>query len=143
MPLNTMVNGKSLQEMGSNAGMNRRTLFLGLLAPTVIWAQGRGKGKGKGNGKGDPQFRPEEARIITDYYHSGGKLPPGIEKHLRRNGTLPPGLQKKLAPLPVELERRLPPPPPSCHRVVVGGYAVLIADATNVVLDLIDLTHAR
>jgi hypothetical protein len=35
-------------------------------------------------------------------------LPPGLEKHLRRNGHLPPGLEKRLYPFPFALERRLP-----------------------------------
>src|SRR5215475_14835072 len=55
-------------------------------------------------------FLPEERRIIESYYRSGGpskglppglakrggKLPPGLQKHLEKNGTLPPGLQKRL-----------------------------------------------
>ena len=37
----------------------------------------------------------------------GGQLPPGLEKHLRRNGQLPPGLQKKVGRFPTELDGRL------------------------------------
>ena len=62
-------------------------------------------------------FLPEERRIIENYYRSsgpskglppglakrGGKLPPGLQKHLDKNGTLPPGLQKRLEPLPHDL----------------------------------------
>src|SRR5574341_1561384 len=48
--------------------------------------QGKGKGKGK---KGLPPGLAKRER-----------LPPGLQKQLRRNGTLPPGLQKKLEPLP-------------------------------------------
>ena len=68
-------------------------------------------------------FLPEERRIIENYYRSGGpskglppglakrggKLPPGLQKHLEKNGTLPPGLQKRLEPLPQDLEARLTP----------------------------------
>jgi hypothetical protein len=67
-------------------------------------------------------FLPEERRIIENYYRSGGpskglppglakrggKLPPGLQKHLDKNGTLPPGLQKRLQPLPTDLDGRLP-----------------------------------
>jgi Ni/Co efflux regulator RcnB len=66
------------------------------------------------------------------------RLPPGLEKQLVRRGTLPPGLQKRLQPVPVDLERRLPPPPPECAHVLVGGHIVLLNQRTNVVVDLVD-----
>jgi hypothetical protein len=129
-------------------------MIVWLLAPALVAAQGRGRGRGK-SGEGDDadrgpvRFRTDEIRMIHDYYHPASglppglakrsDLPPGLEKQLRRNGTLPPGLQKKLAPFPAELERRLPPPPPSCRRVVLGQWGLLIADATNTILDIIDL----
>lgn len=65
------------------------------------------------------------------------RLPPGLEKQLRVRGILPPGLQKKLMPCPEELERRLPPPPPGCVHVVVGGHVVLVNRSTYVVLDIL------
>jgi hypothetical protein len=68
----------------------------------------------------------------------GGKLPPGLEKHLRRNGQLPPGLQKKVQPFPVELERRLPPLPTNYARVCIGGRG-LIVDAQFNIVDIIDI----
>ena len=64
------------------------------------------------------------------------RLPPGLEKQLVRRGTLPPGLQKKVQPVPVDLERRLPPPPPECANVLVGGHIVLLNRRTNVVVDI-------
>jgi hypothetical protein len=48
------------------------------------------------------------------------RLPPGLEKQLVPRGSLPPGLQKRVEPCPVELERRLPPPPPDCVNVEIG-----------------------
>ena len=54
------------------------------------------------------------------------RLPPGLESQLRERGTLPPGLQKKIVPMPVDLERRLPPPPSGCSRVIIGGNIVLM-----------------
>ena len=65
------------------------------------------------------------------------QLPPGLEKQLVRRGTLPPGLQKRLQPCPEELERRLPPPPPDCAHVLIGGHIVLVNRRTNVVLDIV------
>lgn len=85
--------------------------------------------------------------MIVDYFHpsSGlppglakrdGDLPPGLEKQLRRNGRLPPGLEKHLVAFPVELERRLPPPPPDCARAFIGAHAVIYNSRTRVVLDV-------
>ena len=68
----------------------------------------------------------------------GGKLPPGLEKHLRRNGQLPPGLQKKVERFPCELERRLPPLPLNYVRVFLGGRG-LIVDAQFNILDVIEI----
>ncbi len=149
--------------------INRRSLLSALLcgvSATLGEAQGKGKGKGKGHqdkssgnsGGGAVAFAfgPADSRLIVDYYYPagssdlppglakrGGDLPPGLEKHLRRNGTLPPGLQKKLAPFPRELDVRLAPPPAGCRRVTLGTRALLVQDATNVVLDIIDLTIRR
>jgi len=64
------------------------------------------------------------------------RLPPGLEKHLVRNGTLPPGPQKRFYPAPVELERRLPPPPPDCAHVLIGGHIVLLNRKTNLIVDV-------
>ncbi|MBZ5547057.1 MAG: hypothetical protein LAO22_03705 [Acidobacteriia bacterium] len=64
------------------------------------------------------------------------RLPPGLERQLRLRGTLPPGLRKKMAPCPRELEMRLPPPPPGCAHVVVGGHVVLVNRSTYMVLDI-------
>lgn len=68
----------------------------------------------------------------------GGELPPGLEKHLRRNGRLPPGLQKKVERFPRKLERRLPRLPSNYVRVFVGGRG-LIVDAQFNIIDIIDI----
>lgn len=126
------------------------------LLPSALLAQGKGKGKGKGSsGSGattiDVVFGPGDSRVILDYYHpasSGlppglakrnGDLPPGLEKQLRRKGKLPPGLQKKLVAFPADLNTRLGPPCGGCRRATLGTWALLIQDATNVILDIIDL----
>jgi len=96
-------------------------------------------------------FLPEERRIIRDYYQSGataglppglakrgGKLPPGLQKHLQKNGTLPPGLQKRLQPIPTDLDRRLPPVPEIWERVIIGRAVILLDRRTNRILDIIE-----
>ena len=105
------------------------------------------------DGKDRPaRFLPEERRLIQEYYgHSGpakglppglakrgGKLPPGLQKHLDKNGRLPPGLQKRLEPLPAYLDRRLPRLPKIWERVILGRDVILIDRSTNRILDIIE-----
>lgn len=63
-------------------------------------------------------------------------LPPGLERQLVVRGTLPPGLQKKIEPCPPELVRVLPPPPPDCEHVVIGGHLVLLNRTNFTVVDV-------
>ena len=97
-------------------------------------------------------FLPEERRIIYEYYHHsapskglppglakrGGKLPPGLQKHLDKNGRLPPGLQKRLQPLPVDLDYRLPRLPDTWERVILERNVILMDRQTNRILDIIE-----
>jgi hypothetical protein len=97
-------------------------------------------------------FLPEERRIIENYYRSsgpskglppglakrGGKLPPGLQKHLDKNGTLPPGLQKRLEPLPRDLNSRLPRLPDSWERVILDRDVILVDRQSNRILDIIE-----
>ena len=97
-------------------------------------------------------FLPEERRIIENYYRSGGpskglppglakrggKLPPGLQKHLEKNGTLPPGLQKRLQPLPTDLTGRLPRLPDYWERVILDRNVILLDRRSNRILDIIE-----
>lgn len=114
--------------------------LLALLLVSLPLAAAPGKAKGKGK-QTDARFQPHEVRIIVDFYSGRSDLSPGIAKQLRRKGRLPPGIRKNLAPFPDELIGRLPPVPPGCRRAVYGGWALLVHDATNVVLDIIELTR--
>ena len=135
-----------------------KTLVLCVLTLTLAAAgasaqgQSQGKGKSKAAGQGqtataavatlDIRFSSADARIIADYYRPRlQQLPPGLEKKLQRGGTLPPGWQKKVQVFPQELVGRLGPVPTGCTRVVSGKVALLIQNATNVVLDIIDLVR--
>jgi hypothetical protein len=92
-------------------------------------------------------FRDAEIRLIQDYYRAGGghlppglsqksKLPPGLEKQLKRSGKLPDGLEGHLEDFPEALGRQLPPPTEGCRRVVVGTTVVLLENSSKVVHDL-------
>ena len=41
--------------------------------------------------------------------------------------------------VPVDLERELPPPPPNCEHVFIGGHVVLLNRRTFVVVDVFHL----
>lgn len=125
---------------------------LSFLVLTGCSALAQGNGKGKGHNKhGDDdegeQYYKDHDRDIRGWYdeHQSDlppglakkdRLPPGLEKQLVRRGSLPPGLQKRIQPCPEELERRLPPPPPDCQHVLIGGHIVLLNRKTNIVVDI-------
>lgn len=128
-------------------GLTAGALLLGFAASTAQ-GKGNGKGKGKGGGGGGKKgFATTETTIIFDYYGANPgliaadarQLPPGLAKKLSKGKPLPPGWQKKMVMFPAPLEQRLPPPPIGCRRVLVDRWAMVIADGTNVVLDVIDL----
>jgi hypothetical protein len=124
------------------------------LTASVAAAQGNGKGHGKGHDKhgdddnqGQYYYNHHDQEAFHGWYVQNenrlppglakkDQLPPGLEKQLVRRGTLPPGLQKRIYPCPEELERRLPPPPPDCANVLIGGHIVLLNRSTHVVVDI-------
>jgi Ni/Co efflux regulator RcnB len=126
-----------------------------MLTGNGAMAQGNGNGHGKGHEKHDEDddrdehyYNDHDRESMRGWYedHQNNlppglakrdQLPPGLEKQLVRRGTLPPGLQKRLQPCPENLERRLPPPPPECDHVLVGGHIVLLNRRTNVVVDIV------
>jgi hypothetical protein len=84
------------------------------------------------------EFRDGDRVIIYEYYRGRKheQLPPGLAKQLRKNGRLPPGLAKKMQPLPVELDRRLPPLPPGCSRALIDDRAVIYDTRSMNILDI-------
>jgi hypothetical protein len=133
----------------------------GALALSLVFGQNalaQGNSEGHGHGKGHDKHdddRDEDRgyyyghdKEVHDWYTAHGdhlppglakkdRLPPGLEKQLVRRGTLSPGLQKKIQPCPPELVHYLPPPPPDCANVLIGGHIVLLNRRTNVVVDFV------
>lgn len=123
-----------------------------LLSCSFALAQGNGNGHGKKNHGDDHDqdvngsaFSDHDRSALRDWYgqHRDSlppglakkdQLPPGLEKQLVERGTLPPGLQKHVEPVPVDLERRLTPPPPDCAHVLIGGHVVVLNRKTNLVV---------
>jgi hypothetical protein len=69
------------------------------------------------------------------------ELPPGLARQLRVRGTLPPGLMRKIHPVPEVFVSHLPPPPPDCEHVLIGGNIVLLNRKTHLVLDIFAVFH--
>ena len=91
-------------------------------------------------------FSDKDTRLIRDHYKlkhkrlppglaKKDKLPPGLEKQLKRKGKLPPGLSNRL--LPLELTQKLSPLPRGYMRIKVGGDVMLIDEFTRVIVDII------
>ena len=129
------------------------TVGVFMLTSNIAMAQGHGNGHGKGHDKHSDDdakdyYKDHDRETMRGWYdqHENNlppglakkdRLPPGLERQLVRRGTLPPGLQKRLQPCPRDLERQLPPPPPECAHVLVGGHIVLLNQRTNVVVDFV------
>ena len=62
-------------------------------------------------------------------------LPPGIARNLARGKPLPPGIAKQV--LPAALRSVLPPAPTGHERIIVAGKILLVAIATQVIVDVI------
>lgn len=138
--------------------MKQALLTLALLAYALtLSAQGKGKGKPPDKAAASVSvsvvFSPTDRQIIHEWVREAGPgglppglakrgdLPPGLQKHLRKGGTLPPGLQKRISPFPETLVKRLTPLPPNCgcEHVFLDGKALIIARATQAILDVISL----
>jgi len=136
-------------------------VILGVVA-NVAYAQGKGNGHGKGQEKDKHGDHVQKDRVYVYSYsqhdrdelrnwydHNKGHLPPGLAKKDR----LPPGWEKKMVvhqvipveyrvyvrPAPVEIVRVLPPPPPDCEHVFIGGHIVLMNRKTSLVLDIFNV----
>jgi hypothetical protein len=113
-----------------------------------VLGAGGGVTVGDRNARVSVGFSMRDREIIRDYYArhrpkpfppglaKRDRLPPGLEKQLRRGGELPPGLRGR--GLPGDLERRLSPLPDGYARVIVGGRIVLQEAGTRVVIDVIE-----
>jgi hypothetical protein len=67
------------------------------------------------------------------------RLQPEMERRLVVRGILPVELRGKMYPCPPDLERQLPPPPPDCAHVFIGGHVVLVNRVNFQVVDVFHL----
>jgi len=128
------------------------------LSGSAVRAQDEGNGHGHGHGHDKDKHRDKDYHSRYDdhdrgemrsWYHDHedrddlppglakrDRLPPGLERQLVVRGTLPRGLRGRIEPIPDDLERRLPPPPPDYEHVAIGGHIVLMNRRTFFVLDI-------
>lgn len=115
---------------------------------------GHGQGHGKHHDRDDDDeghdfYRQHDRYAMREWYEGHyqhlppglakrDRLPPGLERQLVVRGTLPPGLRKKFYPCPPEFVRELPPPPPNCEHVFIGGHVVLL---NRVNFQIVDVFH--
>jgi hypothetical protein len=136
-------------------------VILGVFA-NIAYSQRNSNGHGKGHEKDKTGGHDREGRAyiysyskhdrdeLRNWYdHHREHLPPGLAK----KDHLPPGWEKKMVvhqvipveyrtyvrPAPVEIVRVLPPPPPDCEHVVIGGHIVLMNRETSLVLDIFNV----
>lgn len=83
-------------------------------------------------------FRPQDTRVVVDYYSARYRdLPPGLRKKYYRTGQLPPGWERRIEPVPMVVERQLPPLPPDYRRGFIDGNVVVYAPRTGIMIDVV------
>ncbi len=136
--------------MKSKKWMCALGVVLMVFGSALALAKQHGQGRGKGQEKQAYRYSRHERSEMKAWYRGyrgdlppglakKDRLPPGLEMQLRRNGTLPPGLREYIRPAPPELVRLLPPPPPDCEHVAIGGRIVLLNRQSFMVLDVFKL----
>jgi Ni/Co efflux regulator RcnB len=78
----------------------------------------------------------ENYRHLPPGFTRRDRLPPSLEVELVLRRRFPPDLERRVYVVPVELERRLPPPPPDYERVAIGGHIVLRNRNTKIIVDI-------
>jgi hypothetical protein len=122
--------------------------FSGLLWMTPAWgkhgnedehsnSQGRVDREDHGSRKRGAYFEERDVRVIREYYAPRHRaLPPGLAKKYYRTGHLPAGWQTRIEPVPVVVERELPPVQVGYRRGVIDGFAVIYNPSDGLIVDV-------
>ena len=119
-------------------------IFIIMLLPLHLEAKKPSRANDRGRDDDYRVLSAGQQRIISDCYRSGrsglppglakkDRLPPGLEKQLRRNGTLPPGLQKKVQPLDSRCQVGLPRLPDGWERVIYSDRVIVLDPAKRII----------
>jgi hypothetical protein len=126
------------------------TAFVFLLSCGVALADGHGRGHDKhrdhdDDDRGHYVYTDHDRGEMREWYHAHyrhlppglakrDQLPPGLERRLVVREMLPVELRERVRPCPEDFVRELPPPPPDCEHVLIGGHVVLLNRRTFNVL---------
>ena len=84
----------------------------------------------------DRYFGDRDVVIIRDYYRPYYRpLPRGVRHVYARRGYLPPGWARRIHPVPVYVDRRLPPVPRGYRRGIIDGH-VVVHNTSGFILDV-------
>jgi hypothetical protein len=93
--------------------------------------------------RGEPTFTDQDRRVTRDWYRQHrnrlgagwrdrDRLPPSLERRLRRGQRLDPMLRQRMYWLPPDLAQMYGPPPRGYRYAIIGGNIVLLDDFYNV-----------
>ena len=83
---------------------------------------------------GEVRAQVKFTNLMDEELMHQGQLTPQQVRTYEANALIDTGAVRTV--LPVDVVRRLPPPPPDCENVVIGGHFVLLNRKTNIVVDI-------
>jgi len=118
---------------------------LGLAAAVSLPAQQRPQererqGKEE-HGRAEYHFRQEDARRLREHYSNFNHVDVKHRHRLAAGERLTGDWHKRIRPVPEEVIRELPPPPPGYVFGYIDGYAVVYDPGTGMIADVIDLAN--
>ena len=124
--------------------------ILALAAGTAVGAQTRQSDRRNEAPQASTQFDDHARQTTHDWYNQHQSKPPAgfrtqdrlsseQESRLQPGKRLDPDLRQREHPLPRDLSRQLPPPPPQHRYVAIGGHVGLVDSVNQVLRDVIHL----
>jgi Ni/Co efflux regulator RcnB len=126
----------------------KRTLFASTLAgiallvspATSLYSQERHDERAdRAEQHNDYHFRPEDAPKLRQHYKGIEKVDVAHRGEFQSGGHMPNDWRKRIRPVPVDVVRELPPPPPGYVFGYIDGYCVAYNPTTLLIADVIDL----
>lgn len=133
------------------SGIYAAACALALIAATApVDAQTRPSNRANQGRQGSTQFDDQARQTTRDWYGQHQTNPPAgfrsqdrlsadQESRLQPGRALDPDLQQRAHPVPRDLSRRLPTPPPNHRYVAVGGHVGLVDNVSHILRDVIHL----
>ena len=91
-------------------------------------------------GHAEYHFRQQDASRLHSQYREADQYRNAHERHMWRAGDrLPSDWHSRIRPIPQDVYRELPPPPPGYVFGYADGYAVAYNPTTQIIADVLDL----